>query len=183
MAAMTPPSDAAERTALEAFISRRFERAYGAKLRHFLPNLLGLRDDSGQWLAAVGYAAAADGPLFLEQYLDTPVERALSGALGLDIPRDRIAEVGNFAAIRAGVARQLIPALATRLREQGFEHVVFTATRELRNAFLRLKLVPAELAVADPARLRPGSGEWGTYYLHRPSVLGGRIADCLRRLG
>ncbi len=178
---MQPPSNAAQRSALEGFIAARFQRAYGARLTHFLPHLLGLRDGAGEWQAAVGYADAAAGPLFLEQYLDAPVEDVLAQALERPVERRRVVEVGNFAAARAGVARRLIPALAARLRELGFEVAVFTATRELRNAFLRLKLWPLVLATADPGRLRAGAGTWGSYYAHRPAVMGGRIADCLLR--
>jgi hypothetical protein len=178
---MQPPSNATQRAALEDFIAARFHRAYGASLKQFLPNLLGLRDGEGQWQAAVGYADAATGPLFLEQYLDAPVEDVLAQALERPIERRLVVEVGNFAAARAGVARRLIPALAARLRELGFEMAVFTATRELRNAFLRLKLWPLVLAPADPGRLRAGAGAWGSYYAHRPAVMGGRIADCLLR--
>ena len=178
---MQPPSNCAQRAALEAFIAARFQRAYGARLTHFLPNLLGLRDGAGEWQAAVGYAAAAAGPLFLEQYLDAPVEDVLAHALERPVERSRVVEVGNFAAARAGVARRLIPALAGRLRELGFEVAVFTATRELRNAFLRLKLWPLVLASADAGRLRAGAGTWGSYYAHCPTVMGGRIADCLLR--
>lgn len=178
---MQPPSSAAQRLALEGFIAARFQRAYGARLTHFLPNLLGLRDPAGEWQAAVGYADAGAGPLFLEQYLEAPVERVLAQALEQPVSRRRIVEIGNFAAARAGVARRLIPALAARLRDLGFELAVFTATRELRNAFLRLKLWPLLLAPADPARLREGSAAWGSYYAHAPTVMGGRLADCLLR--
>jgi hypothetical protein len=179
MAAMQPPSTPAQRADLEGFIARRFERAYGATLAHFLPHLLGLRDASGQWQAAVGYAGAADGPLFLEQYLDAPIERVLERRLGRPVARERVVEVGNLAAARAGIARVLIPSLAARLRSHGFEIAVFTATRELRNAFERLALGPLALAPADPARLRGGAAAWGSYYAHAPTVMGGRISDCL----
>lgn len=178
---MQPPASTAQRRALEHFIAARFQRAYGATPTQFLPNLLGLPDAAGGWQAAVGYADAAAGQLFLEQYLDAPVEQVLGQALRRRLPRGRIVEVGNFAAARAGVARRIIPALAARLRDLGFEFAVFTATRELRNAFLRLKLWPLVLAPADPARLRAGAAAWGSYYAHAPKVMGGRIADCLLR--
>lgn len=178
---MQTPSTPGQRATLEHFIAARFDRVYGARLTHFMPNLLGLRDAAGEWQAGVGYAGAAAGPLFLEQYLDAPVERMLALALGHPVERARVVEVGNFAASRAGTARRLIPALARSLRELGFEIAVFTATRELRNAFLRLKLWPLLLAQADPVRLRGGAAPWGTYYAHRPIVMGGRIAECLLR--
>ena len=179
---MQSPSGPAQRADLEAFIARRFERAYGARLTHFLPHLLGLRGDGGGWQAAVGYAGAAEGPLFLEQYLDAPIEQVLAGKIERPVARERVVEVGNLAAVRAGLARVIIPALATRLREHGFEIAVFTATRELRNAFERLALGPLVLAPADPARLRGSARAWGRYYLHAPTVMGGRISDCLLSL-
>jgi hypothetical protein len=179
---MQSPSTPAQRAILERFIAARFKRAYGASIDQFRPHLLGLRDERGEWVAAVGYAGAGSGRLFLEQYLDEPVEQALGRALERPVARERIVEVGNFAAVRAGVARRLIPALAGRLRELGFELAVFTATRELRNAFLRLRLWPCMLAAAEPARLGGGAASWGSYYAHRPFVMGGRIADCLLRL-
>jgi len=175
---MQSPSSPEQRADLERFIARRFERAYGATLTHFLPHLLGMRDNGGRWQAAVGFAGAADGPLFLEQYLDAPIERVLARKIERPVARERVVEVGNLAAVRAGIARILIPALATRLREHGFEIAVFTATRELRNAFERLALGPLVLAPADPACLRGGAGEWGSYYTHAPTVMGGRISDC-----
>src|SRR5512134_2381976 len=66
------------RAQFEAFIAARFGRAYGARVTHFLPHLLGVRDGLGRWQAAAGYAAAAGGRLFLEQYLERPVEQALA---------------------------------------------------------------------------------------------------------
>ena len=179
---MRPPSTPAQRADLEGFIARRFERAYGASLTHFLPHLLGLHDAEGRWLAAIGYAGAAEAPLFLEQYLDAPVEDILARKLGRPVARESVVEVGNLAAVRAGLARVLIPALAKRLRRHGFEVAVFTATRELRNAFGRLRLGPLVLAPADPARLREGAADWGSYYAHAPTVMGGRISDCLLSL-
>jgi hypothetical protein len=182
MAAMQPPSNPAQRADLEGFIARRFERAYGATLTHFLPHLLGLHDAQGRWQAAVGYAGAAEAPLFLEQYLDAPVEHVLAHTLERHVAREKVVEVGNLAAVRAGLARVLIPALATRLRQHGFEIAVFTATRELRNAFERIRLGPLVLAPADPARLRGGAAAWGSYYAHAPTVMGGWISDCLVNL-
>lgn len=174
------PASHPQRASFEQFIATRFARAYGARLSHFLPNLLGVRGDAGQWRAAAGYAAALDGPLFLEQYLDRPVEEALTAALGRPAHRARIVEVGNLAAVSAGAARALIPLLARSLQRLGYRWVVFTATRELRNSFRRLGLQPLVLAPADPARVAGGGAAWGSYYQRDPQVMAGRIALGLR---
>jgi hypothetical protein len=168
------------RAACEQFVATRFKRAYGARVTHFLPSLLGVRDALSRWQAACGYGEAADGPLFVEQYLDRPVEEALTAALGWPVHRARIVEVGNLAAVSAGMARALIPVLARHLQKLGCQWVVFTATRELRNSFRRLGLLPLTLARADPSRLVDGGTSWGRYYEHDPLVMGGKIALGLR---
>ena len=53
-------------------------RAYGAHVTHFLPHLLGVRDGLARLQAAAGYAAAGVQTLFLEQYLDQPIARAMA---------------------------------------------------------------------------------------------------------
>lgn len=163
------------RTAFEDFIAARFGRAYGARVNHFLPHLLGIRDGLAHWQAAAGYAAAGVQTLFLEQYLDQPIERALATALRRPIARTGIVEVGNLAAISAGMGRAIIPQLARHLHRLGYIWVVFTATRALRNSFHRLGLRPLALTRADPARLPDCGASWGTYYDQDPVVMAGKI--------
>lgn len=169
-----------QRAGFEAFIAARFARAYGARLTHFLPHLLGVRDALHCWQAAAGYAAAGVQDLFLEQYLESPVEQAIARAAGRPVLRNDVVEVGNLAATSAGMARALIPLLARHLHRMGYRWVAFTATRPLRNSFLRLGLQPLALAAADPARLADGGASWGSYYAQDPVVMAGRIALGLR---
>lgn len=170
---------AGERPLLERFIAERFRLAYGARVSHFCAQLVGVRDAQGAWQAGAGYTAAGTGTLFLEHYLDAPVEALLGCAAGRRVAREAIAEVGNLAAA-PGMGRALIPALGRHLHALGFRWVVSTATRELRNAFRRLQLEPLLLAPAAAARLPDNGAAWGTYYHHDPSVMGGPIAPCLR---
>ncbi len=171
-----------ERASLERFIASCFLRGYGAVITHFADTLLGLRGADGEWLAALGYSLPAHRETFIEQYLDAPLERAVAEALGERVERATVAEVGNMAATSPGMGRLLI-ALATRhLHETGFEFVVFTATRALSNSFSRLGLRPFPVAPADPARLRDGDGNWGSYYHHNPVVMAGRIANGLPKM-
>ncbi|MGD9952835.1 MAG: thermostable hemolysin [Burkholderiales bacterium] len=169
-----------QRAGFEAFIAARFARAYGARLTHFLPHLLGVRDALHRWQAAAGYAAAGVQELFLEQYLDAPVELAIARAAGRPVSRNDVVEVGNLAAVSAGMARALIPLLARHLHRMGYRWVSFTATRPLRNSFHRLGLRPLALAAADPARLPDGGASWGSYYAQDPVVMAGRIVLGLR---
>lgn len=169
-----------QRRAFEEFIATRFSRAYGARVTHFLPHLLGVRDRLERWQAAAGYAAAGAQELYLEQYLDQPIEQALAAAVGRPIARGSIVEVGNLAAVSAGMARALIPQLARHLHRMGYRWVAFTATRAVRNSFQRLGLRPLAIAPADPARLPDGGSSWGSYYEQEPVVMAGKIALGLR---
>lgn len=169
--------DSGARREVEAFIRACFQRAYAANVRVLPPLLMALRGDHGELMAALGMRAAARNPLFLEQYLDVPVEVALGARLGIDVRRDGIVEVGNLAVAQPGGARWLITALTAFLHARGDEWVVFTAVPAVRNAFLQLGLNPVPLAPAVADRLGPAAGEWGSYFEGRPMVMVGRVEE------
>ena len=172
-----------ERAALEAFIGRVFARAYGARVKQFLPRLIGLRGPGGRLLAALGMRGGASGDLFLEQYLDAPVERLLSVQAGGPVTRAEIVELGNLAAEHPGSARRLILNLALCLHQAGFSWVVFTITPALVNSFQRLGLDLIRLGPARPERLAAEArADWGSYYDSDPVVCGAHIPGGLPRI-
>ncbi|AUN95188.1 thermostable hemolysin [Pseudazoarcus pumilus] len=166
---------AAQRRAAEAFIAHRFAVRHGARVRRFMPELFGLCEACGRLHAAVGLRVAGDDALFLERYLDQPVEAGIERACGLRPARSRIVEVGNLAACEQANARLLIVALTHFLIVEGFEWVVFTATAELANSFGRLSLAPHVLGAADAARMGDERDDWGSYYDGRPQVMAGSV--------
>lgn len=170
------------RAALEAFIRARFAEHYGARIRHFMPCLLGLEDAAGQPQAAVGLRSAVSGPLFLERYLERPIEVQIARANGVAPPREQIVEVGNLGALGAGHGRLLIVALTDLLVAQGFSWVAFTGTPGVLNSFQRLGLSPLALGEADPACMGDELADWGSYYTSRPQVMAGHILGGHRRL-
>jgi hypothetical protein len=168
------------RASCEQFIATEFRRAYGACIEHFSPYLLGVRDSQARYRAAAGYTPAGSRPLFLEQYLDASIDSELARLRRHPIRRESIAEVGNLASRSAGMARVLIPLLACYLHRLGYEWVVFTATREVRNTFARLGLYPLAIARADRARRVARGAAWGRYYARDPSVMAGKISHGVR---
>ena len=106
---------------------------------------------------------------------EVPVDQAVSRLAGQPVARERIVEVGNLAAERAGSSVDVILRLAAHLDRLGFEWVCFTATRELIGIFRKLGLAPLALAAADPARLGEQASSWGSYYETDPVVVAGRI--------
>jgi hypothetical protein len=168
------------RAAIEEFIQQVYAQHYGATVRHFMPSLAGLVDADGLVVAAAGYRSASR-PLFLERYLDVPVEQAIAACTGIEVPRAAIAEVGQFASMQPGQGRRLMAHLGHQLAAEGFQWVVSTATRELRLIFERLRIRPLALGRADPAVLGPDAADWGTYYDHAPMVLAGEVRSNLAR--
>ncbi|MGE0430120.1 thermostable hemolysin [Hydrogenophaga sp.] len=170
-----------ERAEVEAFIRDVYARRYGAQVRHFAPVLACLRDATGI-VAAAGYREAHGAPLFLERYLDAPVEALLAGGSRGAPSRQTIVEVGHLAATRAGEGRRLILMLGVHLARLEFQWVVSTLTHELRALFVRIGVTPLTLGVANPAALGDEAVHWGSYYEHSPLVLAGHLPQAMRRL-
>ena len=63
------------------------------------------------------------------------------------------------------------------LHRAGVRWVLFAATRQLRNAFDRLRLATVVLADARSDRLQGDASQWGSYYDAQPQVLFGDIAS------
>ena len=167
----------AARASLETFIARRFDEVYQARVHRFLPRLFGLHRASGERIAAFGLRAAGEGPLFLEHYLDEPVERAVFRQFGSPARRGEIAEVGNLAGASPGALRDLIPELTRFLHREGFRWLAFTGAARLCNGFSRLGLPLQVVASARLDRLPESERRhWGSYYALEPSVMLGDIA-------
>lgn len=165
-----------DRNEVERFIADVYFARYGASLSSFLPHLLAFRHSTGQLRAAVGLRSGMEGPLFVEQYLDQPAESAIAFSTGRPVQRRDIVEAGNFGALYAGDARELIINMTHCLHLAGFRWVLFAATRQLRNTFDRLHLATVPLAPALAHRLRNPSTDWGSYYDTQPTLMFGDIA-------
>lgn len=163
------------RPVAEGFIASAFLDKHGARIREFLPELVGLKGRSGDLRAVAGYRPADSGPLFLEQYLAGPVEQDLARQLGVHVPRDGIVEVGNLAGGTCRAARHLVSLLPRFLLDRGYTWVVFTATSVVRDILTSVGADLVELAPASASRLAGGADAWGRYYQHDPRVMAGYL--------
>jgi hypothetical protein len=165
------------RPTLEEFVRREFSAHFGARVRHFMPELLALHHSDGSIRAVVGCRAAAAEPLFLETYTCEPIESALAAHNGFWVPRERIVEIGSLACRSGAAAIAIIRALVPHLLHAGFTWVVFTGADTVMNVFHYLGLAPRMLCAADALLLGEARHDWGTYYDHHPHVMAGRIRD------
>jgi hypothetical protein len=174
-------ADSPDRVEAENFIRRVFSKHFGAEVSTFAPNLL-LLEQNSQIVAAAGWRSAASSRLFLESYLDEPIEHAMASLANQAVQRDRIVEVGNLAAEKNGSSISVILELAEYLDRFGHEWVVFTATSELIGIFSRLGLPLLALVPADPSRLGEAANSWGRYYDTQPIVVAGKIRLALEKV-
>lgn len=169
---------APERAELEQFIRLVFHRAYGASIKHFMPQLMSLRDAGGRLLAVCGLRNADHGALFLETYLDAPVEHVIADRTQHGVERSDIVEIGNLAVAEPGIAPHLLASVSHYLHGTGTQWAVFTAIPVLRNSLTRLNMQLEVLADASLQRIVPEERpEWGSYYDKNPQVMAVRRAS------
>ena len=89
-------------TGLQRFIGETYARIHGARIEHFARHLIGIRGRDAQWAAGVGYTVANEQALFLEQYLDRPIESEITRRCAQTVSRSRIVEVGTHSELLAG---------------------------------------------------------------------------------
>jgi hypothetical protein len=150
-------------------IHDRYAAAHGAAPCADYPAYLtiGTPDDP---VATLGLRHAGAAPLFLERYLDRPIEQVLTEAAQRPVPRARIAELGDHASRRSAATIGLWREAAAALAGQA-DYAVAVLTRPLR-------------AIA-PARIEALGGEgarWGRYYAADPVICAGEVAEWHRRL-
>ncbi len=165
-------ANAKDRAEVEAFVADMFANAYGAKIQHFMPHLVALRDENNMLVAAFGLRQAYAEPLFLEQYLDTSVETLLSSRLGKKYSREQITEIGNLAVANPRNAGVLIASVINYSLISGVQWCVCTAHHTLQNALIKGGREVIALQIADKTRLPAKELEnWGSYYQNAPQIV------------
>ena len=170
-------ADAPERAELEAFVRNAFARKHDASVTSFMPTLLSFRDAGGGLRGVIGLRSAAPKPLYLEQYLEQPVEAAIATATGQSVQRHQVVEVGNLAGMNCRAAMRMVAALPAYLLARDYRWIVFTATSAVRGILQGFDAPLVELARADGARVANSPDRWGRYYESDPRVLAGYLPD------
>lgn len=170
-----------QRLKAEEAVKRIFRTAYGADISYYLPFLL-TAEINQRVAAVVGIRSAIAQPLFLEQYLNCPIETSIKNINGLDISRKNIAEIGNLVSCKTGISRQLFIVLAFALAQANIEWVSFTATTQVEQVLAKLSLQPVIIGQASEASLANGNGNWGSYYVDKPNVCIGNVYNAVHEL-
>ncbi|WP_269530863.1 thermostable hemolysin [Chitinimonas sp. BJYL2] len=162
------------------FVQSRYQAVHDARVAKLLPEQFTLRTANGELLATAGFRFAQREPLFLEHYLDSPVEQAVAEHLHRPVSRGDIVELGNLAAV-GGHTHTLILAMMRYLSGTPCRYVTFTLTLPVRATFRRMGLPLTTLAEAR-ADCVPDPEAWGDYYALHPKVMVGELAAGLAAL-
>lgn len=162
------------------FIRERFSAVHGASApvnySRFISRMRAA--DRG---AALGYRRASEGMLFLEAYLDEPIEAVLQCHHGAPIARARVVEIGGLA---ANSSAALVSLWNSAVCELGDDTDIGVAVliRPLRAMFRRLGITVHELAPARVERLGVQGLHWGSYYENDPVVCAGSLIEARQQL-
>lgn len=166
-----------ERNELENFVGAAFRRKHEATVTSFMPTLLSFRDPAGGLRGVVGLRGAGDQSLYLEQYLEQPVDVAIAAATRRPVRRQQVVEVGNLAGANCRTAVRMVALLPSYLLAHECQWIVFTATSAVRAILLGFGAPLVELARADGTRIARGADQWGSYYETDPRVFAGFLPD------
>jgi hypothetical protein len=157
-----------------------------------MPTLVSFRNRQGDLRGVAGLRGAEESRLYLEQYLDRPIERVLTDSLSsrpVDrggsrlVRRDEIVEVGNLAGASCRAAVRMVAQLPVYLMSRRYSWIVFTATSSLRQILEGFGAPLIELGRADATSVATTPDAWGRYYETDPRVFAGYLPDADRLAG
>lgn len=161
-----------DRGEVEAFIAEIFYRSYQANIKYFMPKLIALRDEEHKLIAAFGMREASNNPLFLEQYLDAPIEKVMSKSFDRVIHRSAITEIGNLAVANPRNSGILIAHVVQHGLAANLQWGVATAHHTLQNGLIKSGVDVTPIHAVDPNRLPADElAHWGSYYEHNPQII------------
>lgn len=166
-----------KKSSISTYINEIYAQHYDADIETHYPMLFSLVNAHGDILAALGFRPAISGALFLEQYLERPIEEYVRS------PRSEIVEIGNLASNKKGATILLFTALSAYLTHQGFANAVITSTQSLEKRLKRMSIFTHRLIEAN-SNLLHKKENWGSYYKTCPHVLTGPLKagfDCLKK--
>ena len=165
---------------LERFVQEAFALKHAAKVCSFMPTLLAMRNESHAVCGVAGFRSAGDQVLFLERYLDQPIERAIAEVTQQPVDRAHIVEVGNLAGVSCRAAVRLVIELPRLLLDRGHRWIVFTATDAVRQLLQSYQAPLLDLGEANACRVQQTGDDWGRYYETHPRLMVGYLPDGLK---
>ncbi|NOU50525.1 thermostable hemolysin [Pseudoalteromonas sp. JBTF-M23] len=151
------------RLELELQVKTGFAKAYAADLHEFYPLLSCLNTPQGY--CVLGLRIATTDTLFVEQYLEQPVENFLPQCTH----RSEIAELGNLYSTHRSATLGHFIVVAQALLSQHIRFLTFTGTMQVRKLMALCQVPICELTPAQPSKVASAK-DYGSYYDADPKV-------------
>ena len=163
-------------TDAELFIKHGYLKQYNADITISMPWLLAI--NNGSLKAALGIRPAKQ-PLFIEQYLQQPIEQCIS-LHQQGIQREHIAEIGNLYSNSKAFTLPLFITTAISLFSNNYQYMVFAATDHVLTIMRNAGISDIFLAHATEEKLNPSNDSWGSYYQTKPQVIAVSLLDVIQ---
>lgn len=167
---------------VENFIKKGFSKTYNADITITMPWLLTVKD--AKYKAALGIRSATS-TLFIEQYIDEPIEKAIAKSLSQTnknavISRREIAEIGHLYSNGKRFTLPLLLVTAVSLFCNDYKHMVFSGTEHVLNLIEKMGVNCSFIAEAKEEKLNISLDNWGTYYSTQPQVVCISLIDVMK---
>lgn len=163
------------RQELETAIRQGFDAHFGACIEGFMPALASFELQGNK--AIIGYRPASAEPLYLESYLDEPIDILLANVTNEPVSRSDIVEVGQLVVQDRRVVEPLFRALVPYLLGQGYRWICFTGTHKIRRLLAHTGFAGLTVAYASESAVSGSGDRWGSYYSNDPQVIVGKLSD------
>ena len=159
------------RSQTEDFIKGVFKQHYNAQVSSFLPQLFAISDEKGDTKSVLGVRNAQCESLYLERYLDQPIDTLIEQTVQQPVSRMQVVEIGNLASLNSANCKALFSFITQHLQDQNIKWITCTGTSVLRLVFRRLSIKALPIHQADQNLLGDEQYEWGSYYDNDPQVM------------
>ncbi len=163
---------------VEDYIYRSFKKKYSANVKYSFPYVLTLNYKK-RICAAAGIRLAESGPLFLERYLQYPVEQETGMCFKTAVRRESIVELSNIISVWRGNNKLLLMLLIDLLHKVNREWLLLLSNREVEDALKKINFTTIRLSDISAKILNGEKEQWGSYFndnsriilCHVPSTL------------
>ena len=155
------------RKSAEQFIKQGFNKAYNANISITMPQILTVKN--GNFKAALGIRSAKS-PLFIEQYLSSPIEQNIPRSTQ-EINRNDIVEIGSLYSNATRFTLPLFLVTAVSLFYQNYKYLTFAGTSHVLNILSKAGVNFSTIGDAKESALSPSDDDWGSYYDTNPKVV------------
>ncbi|ASP48975.1 thermostable hemolysin [Cognaticolwellia beringensis] len=161
------------RAEVEAFIKHGFQKSYEANIPITMPFLLSVSE--GKLKAALGIRSASS-QLFIEQYLDVPINE-LDLFKSQQVQRGDIVEIGSLYSNSNRFTVPLFLVTAISLFCLGFKYMTFAGTSKVIGIISKAGIKCDYICDANAELLNESDDEWGSYYETSPKVVAVSLSD------